>query len=235
MSDESNAVDIEIDGDDGDDSATSTEAAADTAEPAEDAVEDVENDSETESSETDLLDRLDALDGEVAADVAERIETLEAERDEALDRVDELEQQLKRTQADFQNYKKRAKKRQESIQERATEDLVERLVPVRDNLQRALDQDEGADIRDGVESTLAELDRVLEEENVEPIEPEPGEEVDPHRHEVLMRVDSDQPPETIAESYRPGYEIGDRVLREAQVTVSDGTAEGDTADGNDDQ
>lgn len=212
MSDESDAVDIEIEGnEDADLSSDKTEEESSGADstPSDDTA-------------TDVLDRLADVDDDLASEVRDRIDTLTQERDEAADRISELEEQLKRTQADFQNYKKRAKKRQESIQDRATEDLVERLVPVRDNLRRALDQDEDADIRGGVESTLTELDRVLEEENVEPIQPDPGEEVDPHRHEVLMRVESEQPAETIAESYRPGYQMGDKVIREAQVTVSDG-------------
>ena len=52
--------------------------------------------------------------------------------------------------------------------------------------------------------------------------PEPGTEVDPTRHEVLMRVDDTYPEGTVAEVYRDGYEMGDHVLREAQVTVSTG-------------
>ena len=105
------------------------------------------------------------------------------------------------------------------------EDLIERIVPVRDNLVRALEQEEGADLRPGVESTLEEFDRVLEEENVEAIEPDPGSDVDPVRHQVMLRVGSDEPAGTIAEVYQPGYEIGDSVIREAQVTVSDGSGD----------
>lgn len=225
MSDESNAVDIEIEGDeDADLSSDGTEESSDADSAPSDETEEVSGDESTPSNDaaTDVLDRLADVDDDLASEVRDRIDTLTQERDQAADRVAELEEQLKRTQADFQNYKKRAKKRQQSIQDRATEDLVERLVPVRDNLRRALDQDADADIRGGVESTLTELDRVLEEENVEPIEPDPGEEVNPHRHEVLMRVESEQPTETIAESYRPGYQMGEKVIREAQVTVSDG-------------
>jgi len=92
---------------------------------------------------------------------------------------------------------------------------------VRDNLARALEQDGDANIREGVEKTLEELDRVLADEGVDRIEPEPGEQPDPERHEVLMRVESDRPAGVIDELYRPGYEMGDRVVRTAQVTVSE--------------
>ena len=151
---------------------------------------------------------------ERAANAERRIE----ERDE---QIDELESTVKRTQADFQNYKQRTERQQEELRERATEDLVERLLDVRDNLSRALSQDADADIRPGVESTLEEFDRILDEENVTAIEPDTGDVVDPKRHEVMLRVDSAQPVDTVAELYRPGYEMGEKVLRPAQITVSE--------------
>jgi molecular chaperone GrpE len=151
----------------------------------------------------------------------ERAEAAEQDVEEYSEEVGELESQLKRKQADFQNYKKRAERRREELEERATEDLVERLLDVRDNLERALTQDEDTDIRPGIESTLEEFDRVLADENVATIEPEPGSDVDPQRHEVMLRVESDQPADTIEEVYRPGYEMGEKVLRPAQVTVSE--------------
>jgi molecular chaperone GrpE len=195
--------------------------------PDEDATAAVDGDLEerekadADRTATDLAARVATVDEDLAAEVAElatRTEELQSE-------VDDLRSKLKRKQADFQNYKKRTKRKQEQLAERATEDLVERLVPVRDNLLRALDQEEGADLRPGVESTLAELDRVLEAENVTPIEPEPGSAVDPHRHEVMLRVDADQPEGTVVDLYQPGYEMADKVLRPAQVTVSADDAE----------
>ena len=146
------------------------------------------------------------------------LEALEAERDD-------IEDRLKRKAAEFQNYKKRQEKRREEVRERATEGLVEELVEVRDNLDRALEQDADADIRGGVEATFRQLDEVLAGENVEPIEPEPGTEVDPARHEVLLNVESDQPDGTVAELHQAGYEMAGKVLRPAQVTVADGGAE----------
>ena len=62
---------------------------------------------------------------------------------------------------------------------------------------------------------------MLGEENLATIEPEPGSEVDPQRHEVMMRVESDHPEDTVAEVFRPGYEMGEKVLRPAQITVSE--------------
>ena len=166
----------------------------------------------------------DASTEELAREIAvlrERAAAAERELEAHADEIDDLESKLKRKQADFQNYKQRTQRQQEDLQERATEDLVERLLDVRDNLARALSQDDDADIRPGVESTLAEFDRVLGEENLATIEPEPGSEVDPQRHEVMMRVESDHPEDTVAEVFRPGYEMGEKVLRPAQITVSE--------------
>jgi molecular chaperone GrpE len=183
-------------------------------EPTEEAVgETVEPEDEAES------------DGPEASD--DRVKTLEGELEEREERIADLESRLKRTQADFQNYKKRAKKRQTQMEERATEELVERLLDVRNNLNRALEEesDDVESLREGVKMTLAEFDRVLDAENVREIVPDEGSEVDPQRHEVMMRVESDRPEGVIDEVFTPGYEMGERVLRPAQVTVSDGSDE----------
>lgn len=177
----------------------------------------------------DLIARVAAHDEALAGAVAElsiRVATLEAQVAEQSAVNEELEAKLKRARADFQNYKKRVKDRQAEIRSRATEALVERLLDVRDNLVRALEQDEETDIRDGVEATLASFDRVLADEDVSAIEPAPGQEVDPERHEVVLREeDADQPAGTIERIYRPGYELAGSVLRPAQVTVSEPDAE----------
>lgn len=198
----------------------------DETEPSADAAEETD---ETETSDSELVARVAAYDEALAADVS----TVEQRAEENEARVDELESKLARNRAEFENYKKRAKKRQEQIEETATADLVERLTEVRNNLLRALEQDEGEDIRPGVESTLETFDRVLDEEGVTPIEPEPGSEVDPQRHEVMMRVESDQPADSIASVFRPGYEMAEQVIEAAQVTVSEGGGDGDDNDGSD--
>jgi len=118
------------------------------------------------------------------ASLRTRIDGLEGELDAKESENEDLAEKLKRKQADFQNFKKRMEKRREDEQQRATADLVTRLLDVRDNLKRALDQDEGTDIRGGVESTLRQFDDELAQENVDVVEPEPGEDVDPHLHEV---------------------------------------------------
>ncbi|WP_225334013.1 nucleotide exchange factor GrpE [Halomicrobium urmianum] len=213
---EQDAADAETDADeDGVGAAEEERAAGSTAE--------AESNGEVDD---ELVERIEGSDAESIArelsGLRARVDELEATVADRDEEVEELESKLKRKQADFQNFKKRMEKRQEQQKKRATEDLVSRLLDVRDNLRRALDQDEDVDIRDGVESTLRQFDDVLDAEDVEVVEPEPGAEVDPERHQVLARVDSDQPEGTIADVHRPGYLMADAVLREAQVTVSEG-------------
>jgi len=216
----------------------SEQDAAEEATTSGDGDADVDIEDAPEDVDTDEID-LDEVAGEADEALVERVaesdpeeiarelaalrsqtETLESEVEELESEAAELEDKLKRKQAEFQNYKKRMDKRREEEKQRATEDLVSRILDVRDNLERALEQDEDTDIRGGVESTLRQLDDVLEAENVDVIDPEPGEDVDPSVHQVLANVESDEEPGAIADVHRPGYEMAEKVLREAQVTVS---------------
>ena len=196
-----------------------------------------EEDAEREESEEgdDLTEFIEETPSEQVAAV---VRTLTAERgelrrelDEERERAADLESRLSRKQADFQNYKRRQEERMDEEKQRATEDLVTRLLDVRDNLARALEQDGDADIRGGIESTLVQFDEELGRENVEVIEPDLGADVDPQRHEVLITVESDRPEDTVAQLHRSGYEMAGKVLRPAQVAVSDGSlADDDSSD-----
>jgi len=213
MSDD-DAVDVEVESPTPPPTRRDEHGTADAA--AEEASSDARADGEALAAA--VAEHDEALAREVAALEADFAET----RDELLaaeEEVEELTSKLARVKADFSNYKQRAKRKQDEIRERASEALVERITPVRNDLLRALDQEEGSDLRPGVESTLEKFDEVLADEGVEAIDPEPGEEVDPARHQVMLRVESDQPG-TVHEVYEPGYEMGDRVVSEAKVTVS---------------
>ena len=195
----------------------------------------------------DLTERVAAASGEdiareiaslrsLVADLEARTEgeeneaTTAGEAETAAEQIEELQSKLARKQADFENFKKRMDRQRAQERERATEDLVTRLLGVRDDLVRALNQEDDAEIRGGVESTLGEFDRVLDDEGVAEIGPDPGTEVDPQRHEVMLRVDSEHPEGTVAEVFRPGYEMGGKILRPAQVTVSEGRSDADDGD-----
>ena len=199
----------------------------------------VDSDSEPTIDIDLLADAVEEHDDELAADLRTYIDkqdaqiqnlqdTVEDQAEEIVsleEEIDELQSKLKRKQADFQNYKKRQQREQERIQTRVTKELIDRFLSVRDDLERAIesDHDDIDDIREGIRMTLQSFDRVLDAEDVTEINPDAGEDTDPHRHEVMMRVDADQPAGTVVDVYQPGYQLSeDDIIRPAQVTVSTG-------------
>ena len=128
----------------------------------------------------------------------------------------------KRTQADFENYRKRAAKDAAAAGTRAKAGLVRELLPVVDNLERALasatDGDSG--VAEGVRLVYSELVGVLERNGIVAAEPA-GEKFDPTEHEaVSMRSEEGAEPGTVLDVVEKGYKLGDTVIRPARVVVS---------------
>ena len=145
------------------------------------------------------------------AELEERIALLERERDEFLADV-------KRVAADFDNYRKRAA--------RDHERLVKDLLPVLDDLERALEaaeQHEEAKLEDGVRLVHRELRGTLEKEGLVEIETDGA--FDPHVHEALLSQPSEEDDGAILQVIQKGYRLGDRVLRPARVVISQGAPE----------
>jgi molecular chaperone GrpE len=141
----------------------------------------------------------------VESDIAE-LTKLAAERDEYLDT-------LRRLQADFDNYRKRALKQQTETLERAAESLVMKLLEVLDTVDLARSHGEG----DAIEPVAAKLVDVLEKEGLERIDPV-GKPFDPNEHEAVAHEPGDGDPEVVG-LMRAGYRWKGRVLRPAMVTV----------------
>jgi molecular chaperone GrpE len=144
----------------------------------------------------------------------EQVAALEAERDERLN-------DLKRVAAEFENYRKRVARDQESLVARAHERLVKELLPVLDDLERALgaaEQHEEAALEEGVRLVHRELDAALRREGLAEIET--AGRFDPHVHEALLSQPSDEDEGTIIEVVQKGYRLGDRVVRPARVVVA---------------
>lgn len=152
----------------------------------------------------------------VAAAFLTRVEEAEAKRDELLD-------DLRRVAADFDNYRKRVAREQERAAARATERLVARLLPVLDDLERALDaaeHHEEAKVLEGVQMTRAALAGALTAEGVEEIPAEGP--FDPHVHEALLATPAEGvEPGAIVQVVQRGYRLGDLVLRPARVVVAE--------------
>jgi len=144
----------------------------------------------------------------------ERLAALEAERDEYLN-------DLKRVAAEFENYRKRAARDQESLVARAHERLVKELLPVLDDLERALaaaEDHEEATLEEGVRLVHRELAAALAHEGLAEIETNGH--FDPHVHEALLSQPSSEEEGSVIEVVQKGYRLGDRVLRPARVVVA---------------
>ena len=153
--------------------------------------------------------------------VEERLAEAEAKAEEHLD-------DLKRLAAEFDNYRKRTARDQESLVARAAERLVKELLPVLDDLERALvaaDDHEEAKLEDGVRLVHRSLADSLRREGLEEI---PTEGVfDPHVHEALLSQPSDAVEGTVIEVLQKGYRLGDRVMRPARVVIAAPKTDGD--------
>jgi molecular chaperone GrpE len=124
---------------------------------------------------------------------------------------------LRRVQAEFDNYRKRMMKQQAELVERATVRLVERLLPVLDNFERAISHGEGGE---GVALVFKELKGALETEGVEEI-PSEGVPFDPRVHEAVESHEDENVEEPISQRvYRRGYRMKDHVIRPAMVVVA---------------
>jgi molecular chaperone GrpE len=113
----------------------------------------------------------------------------------------------------------------EAQSQRAAESLVAELLPVLDNLERALDASnhhEEAKVAEGVKLVQQQLVDLLRRRGLEEIATEPGGEFDPHVHEALSQQPSEHPEGSISEVWQRGYRLGDRVVRPARVVVSSG-------------
>jgi molecular chaperone GrpE len=150
------------------------------------------------------------------------LKRVEAERDDLLDR-------LARRQADFDNYRKRVERERGETYNRVVGEVVSQLLPVLDNLRRALDTEaslqagESEEFRHflhGVELILKQLNGVLENLGVQPVA-SVGQPFDPHIHEaVATEQTEDYEPDTVMQEIVRGYRLGERLLRPAIVKVA---------------
>ena len=150
-----------------------------------------------------------------AAPAPDELAAVEAERDEYLDL-------LQRVQADFENYRKRAARDQERLVAHAHERLVRELLPVLDDLERALEaaeRNEEATLVEGVTLVQKALRQALAREGLAEIPTEGA--FDPHVHEALLTQPSaDAEPGSVLEVVQRGYRLGDKVVRPARVIVA---------------
>ena len=133
-----------------------------------------------------------------------------------------------RSQADFENYKKRSAREKEEAVKYANSALLERLMPVVDNFELGLDaargEGETSPVFSGMSMVLKQLMDFLTEQGLQPIDAT-GQKFDPNLHEAIAHEPSDQFPEGIVtRQTRRGYRMKDRLLRPSSVVVSSGSA-----------
>jgi molecular chaperone GrpE len=170
----------------------------------------------------DAMVEADATGTEQLGDdaAAEAGAVLEADLARLSDERDQMRSLAQQVQADFENFKKQTLRRQTEHLERATEGLVEQLLPVLDSFELALGAlvDAEDNVRKGVELVYAELLGVLEKAGVERIEAA-GKPFDPTEHEAVLHEDGDGEP-VVSDILRTGYRLKGRVLRPAMVKVA---------------
>lgn len=151
------------------------------------------------------------------------------EEDAALDQLqaerDELESKLLRVSADYQNFARRAQQNIESAVQQKLMDVARSLTTVLDHFDRALEgqnKDEATGVLQGVMMVHDELLSTLNRFGVERLDVEPGTDFDPNQHEALMRQPSDEfESNQVTMQMQPGYVLGDKVIRPAQVGVAE--------------
>ena len=148
---------------------------------------------------------------EEASTLVEKLQRARKERDEYLEN-------MRRMKAELENSRARLEREHARSVELASERLVKELLPILDNLQRALEAD--GDIKEGVEATREQLVHILTQEGLNPISSE-GQNFDPAVHEALMTKPSDEHEEdTVIQTLERGYTLNGKTIRPAKVAVS---------------
>lgn len=186
---------------------------APSEEEIKDAVETVEDTEDTT-----------AVENSKNADESEDSKDSEkSELDKANEQIAALSDKLIRNAAEFDNYKKRTAREKEDFYKSAVCETVAPLLPVLDNLERAVaaaeDSGESGSVLDGVKMVKKQFEDALKSIGVEPIEAV-GEQFDPEKHNAVMTADSDEDENTVLEEFQKGYIYRDKVVRHSMVKVS---------------
>ena len=186
---------------------------APSEEEIKDAVETVEDTEDTTAAENpkNADESEDSKDSE------------KSELDKANEQIAALSDKLIRNAAEFDNYKKRTAREKEDFYKSAVCETIAPLLPVLDNLERAVaaaeDSGESGSVLDGVKMVKKQFEDALKSIGVEPIEAV-GEQFDPEKHNAVMTADSDEDENTVLEEFQKGYIYRDKVVRHSMVKVS---------------
>lgn len=144
-------------------------------------------------------------------------------QDALKEKIEELEDRVKRQMAEFENFRKRTDKEKTAMFETGAKSVIEKILPVVDNFERGLatvpEEDKGSPFAEGMEMIYKQLLKELEKMDVKPI-PAVGEEFDPNFHNAVMQVESEEYESgVIAQELQKGYTYRDSVVRHSMVAV----------------
>ncbi|UOY89880.1 nucleotide exchange factor GrpE [Bacillus glycinifermentans] len=151
-------------------------------------------------------------------------ELLEKQLKELQERLDEKENKLLRVQADFENYKRRARLDLEAAEKYRSQRIISDLLPALDNFERALgidpDNEQTKSLLQGMEMVHRQILDALQNEGIEII-PSVGEQFDPNLHQAVMQVEDEAyESNAVVEELQKGYKLKDRVIRPSMVKVN---------------
>ncbi|MCY7800256.1 MULTISPECIES: nucleotide exchange factor GrpE [Bacillus] len=151
-------------------------------------------------------------------------EMLEKQLKELQERLEEKENKLLRVQADFENYKRRARLDLEAAEKYRSQRIISELLPALDNFERALqidpDNEQTKSLLQGMEMVHRQILEALKNEGVEQI-PSVGEQFDPNMHQAVMQVEDEAyESNAVVEELQKGYKLKDRVIRPSMVKVN---------------
>jgi len=178
----------------------------------------------TEQQATEVEQDIPASVELEGGDAESEVETLKVELNQALSDAKSHQEQYLRTLADMENLRKRTQREKEDLAKFANENILREILPVIDNLERAVEhaeQSEGADgLFEGVQMTLTQFSQLLEKFGVEPVDAI-GQPFDPAFHQAMGQMESDEyPPNTVVQQMQKGYQLNKRLLRPAFVMLA---------------
>ncbi|NLZ92694.1 MAG: nucleotide exchange factor GrpE [Firmicutes bacterium] len=189
--------------------ATGTEDDTVTAAAEEELVQSAEQAEDTTPKNTEAKEEAAVINEQEAAELAK----VKEEKEQLIARFHRL-------QADFDNYRKRVANEKKDWSTQTVCDVVRELLPVIDNLERALEASGSFEaLKEGVELVYRQLLTALGKHGLEKIEA-CGKEFDPNYHYAIMQVESEQPENTVVEELQKGYKVKDRVVRASMVKVA---------------
>ena len=174
-----------------------------------------------DTTTVDAAPEVEAVAAEEVVDLAAKNAQIIAELEA---KVAELQDAFMRAKADGENIRRRAQEDISKAHKFAIEGFAEAMVPVKDSLEMALKVETPSidSLKEGVEMTLKQLSAAFEKNRLLEINPVQGEKLDPMKHQAISMVPAEQDANTVVTVLQKGYNIADRLLRPALVTVAQG-------------